>query len=331
LHKIRIRRKIAVPRGHFAFRGFAKGLVWADHPGIIPADRVFCGGGTVSDLVVDFRQPSADLAEYVSFFYQARQSEAQFSAVDRADFAQFRFILQGHSGQCEFVDGTVQAMPDCYIMGPTTGSTRMTGRGAIDVVGAGLLPAGWAGLVPMDASAAANRLFDAVDLLGPAVPEARTALAAAVDFDARVAVFEALLKGLMAQASPDFHGFVHQVNAWLAGSVAPQLPDLLKQTGLSLGQVERRCKRYFGSPPKLLARKFRALRTAIAMTHKDANLDEILVEGFYDQSHLIREMKQFTGMTPAAFAEQPTVLNRQLAKRIELERRNPMTRRPLIT
>lgn len=67
------------------------------------------------------------------------------------------------------------------------------------------------------------------------------------------------------------------------------------------------------------------------MTHKDAELDQFLAEGYYDQSHLIREMKQFTGMTPAAFAEQPTEFNRQLAKRIELERSNPLTRRSLIT
>jgi AraC-like DNA-binding protein len=284
----------------------------------------------MSDFVLEFRQPRPELAEYVSFFYQARQSDAGFDAVDRADFAQFRFIFAGSNGKCEFIDGTVQAMPDIYVQGPTTGSSRMSGSGAIDVLGAGLMPAGWAALVPMDASAAANRLFNAVDLLGPAVLAAREAMAAA-DFDARVAMFETLLKSLMAQNSHDFDGFVHHVNAWLAGSVLPQLPDLLERTGLSLSQVERRCKRYFGSPPKMLARKYRALRTAIAMTHKDANLDDILAEGYYDQSHLIREMKHFTGMTPAAFADQPTVFNQQLAKRIELERSNPLGQRPLIT
>jgi len=284
----------------------------------------------MSDFVLEFRQPGPDLAEYISFFYQARQSDARFDAVDRADFAQFRFIFAGHNGQCTYVDGTVQAMPEIYVQGPTTGSSRMSGSGAIDVLGAGLMPAGWAALVPMDASAAANRLFDAVDLLGPAVRDARDAMAA-VDFDARVALFETLLKGLMAQSNRDFHGFVHHVNAWLAGAVLPQVPDLLARTGLSLSQVERRCKRYFGSPPKMLARKYRALRTAIAMTHKDADLDHILAEGYYDQSHLIREMKHFTGMTPATFADQPTVFNQQLAKRIELERSNPLGQRPLIT
>lgn len=285
----------------------------------------------MSNLTVDFRQPSPDLAEHVSFFYQVRQEDGPFSGVDRADFAQFRFVLQGAEGCCTFVDGKVQAMPANYIQGPTTGSTQISGKAPIDVVGAGLMPSGWAALVPMDASAAANRLFDAGDLLGPKVAAAREAFAAAPDFDARVAIFEDLLTSLMAQTSPAFHDFVHEVNAWLSDSVAPQLADLLDRTGLSLSQVERRCKRYFGSPPRQLARKYRALRTAIAIAHKDPDLDTLLAEGFYDQSHLIREMKHFTGMTPATFAEQPTALNQQLAKRIELERRNPLPQRPLIT
>ena len=285
----------------------------------------------MSSLTVDYRQPSADLAEHVSFFYQVRQDEADFAVVDRADFAQLRFIIKGTHGACNFVDSKVQAMPDIYIMGPTTGSTGISGRGPVDVMGAGLMPSGWAALVPMDASAAANRLFDAVDLFGNCVTRAREALVSAPDFDARVAIFEDLLTGLMAQTSPAFHEFVHQVNAWLSASVSPQLGELLERTGFSLSQVERRCKRYFGSPPRQLARKYRALRTAIALAHKDPDLDMLLAEGFYDQSHLIREMKHFTGMTPATWADQPTVFNQQLAKRIELERSNPMPQRPLIT
>ena len=75
----------------------------------------------------------------------------------------------------------------------------------------------------------------------------------------------------------------------------------------------------------------RALRTAIAITHKDAELDDILAEGYFDQSHLIREMKHFTGMTPAAFAAQPTVFNTLIAKRSELERSHPLSRKSLIT
>ena len=31
-------------------------------------------------------------------------------------------------------------------------------------------------------------------------------------------------------------------------------------------------------------------------------------DGFYDQSHLIREVKQFTGLTPKQIRDQPTAL-----------------------
>ena len=285
--------------------------------------------------IIDYRQPRAALADHVSFFYHFRHDGAGFSAVNRAEFAQLRFIMAGENGQCRFVDGTVQAIPAICVQGPTTGNTQISGSGRIDVIGLGLMPEGWAALVPMDASAAANRLFDAVDLLGPKVLTARDALVAAPDFDARVAVLEDLLEYLMAQRPSDsigeFHGFVHKVNQWLADGAAPQISDLLARTGLSLAQVERRCKRYFGSPPKLLARKYRALRTAIAITHGDAELDDILAEGYFDQSHLIREMRHFTGMTPAAFAAQPTMFNMLIAKRIELERSRPIERHSLIT
>jgi len=280
---------------------------------------------------MDYRQPAAGLADQVSFFYHFRHDGDRLDEINRAEFAQLRFILAGDHGQCHFVDGTVQAIPPIVLQGPTTGTTRLTGSGPVEVVGMGLMPAGWAALVPMEASAAANRLFDAADLFGPRVVAARDSLRLAPDLDARVAVLESLLTDLITAAARPFDGFVHHVNAWLADSVAPDLDDLLARTGLSLAQVERRCKRYFGSPPKLLARKYRALRTAIAITHADADLDLILAEGYFDQSHLIREMKHFTGMTPAAFAAQPTVFNQLIAKRIELERQHPIGRRSVVT
>nr|WP_272628014.1 helix-turn-helix domain-containing protein [Sphingomonas sp. QA11] len=102
-------------------------------------------------------------------------------------------------------------------------------------------------------------------------------------------------------------------------------------TGLSLRQVQRGCKRYFGPPSKVLARKYRALRGAVAMMHRDPELNEMLEEGFYSQSRVTREIKHFTGMTPRAFAEHPTGLNREIAKRIALERENPIRRNGAIT
>lgn len=55
----------------------------------------------------------------------------------------------------------------------------------------------------------------------------------------------------------------------------------------------------YGMPPKYLARKYRALRAARAYAeHNEEELLE-LVDAFYDQSHMIREVKYFAGTTPA--------------------------------
>lgn len=283
------------------------------------------------NLKMDFRQPPARLADHFSFFYHLEQDGDRFEAVDRADYAQLRFILRGRNARYRFIDGTEQAMPDIYVLGPTTGCSSLSCDGAAEAIGVGLMPHGWAALVPMDASAAANRLFDARDLFGPVVIEVYEKLRETPDFDARVTILEEMLATLMRRQKPRYQAFVDQVNAWLAGAAAPDVNDLVALTGLSMRQVQRGCKRYFGSPPKVLARKYRALRAAVAMTHRDPELDALLVDGFYDQSHVAREIKHFTGMTPHAFAEHPTELNREIAKRIALERENPIRRSGVIT
>ena len=63
-------------------------------------------------------------------------------------------------------------------------------------------------------------------------------------------------------------------------------------------QLERLTKRYYGLPPKTLARKYRALRAASALARGEDLTDCDIANSFYDQSHLIREVKRFAGLTP---------------------------------
>ena len=55
-------------------------------------------------------------------------------------------------------------------------------------------------------------------------------------------------------------GFTDVVDAWSTADVSPDVDTLIAATGLSGRQVERLANRIYGAPPKLLARKFRALR-----------------------------------------------------------------------
>ncbi|MET0362710.1 MAG: helix-turn-helix domain-containing protein, partial [Sphingobium sp.] len=106
----------------------------------------------------------------------------------------------------------------------------------------------------------------------------------------------------------DVLDFVRHVDGWLCGGVSPEVAALAEMTGLSQRQLERRCKSLYGAPPKLLARKYRALRAAVALVADGATFADVAGRGFYDQSHMIREIKQFTGFTPGQIKAEPTIL-----------------------
>jgi AraC-like DNA-binding protein len=151
-------------------------------------------------------------------------------------------------------------------------------------------------------------MIDAEPLLGDRIGETLAALRAVNSTDAMAAIATDLIRELVKDACPENVEFARQVDAWLEASVSPEIDDLIAATGLSRRQVERKCNAMYGAPPKLLARKFRALRAAVAMCGRDLSFDDAVGQGFYDQSHLIREVKQFTGLTPKQIRDHPTAL-----------------------
>jgi AraC-like DNA-binding protein len=260
------------------------------------------------NIQLDYAVPSPALADYVTLFYWFRADVPAFEDVERADHAQIRFRLTPGGADYRFADGKVQTVADAHIVGPTTGAFHVRATGPIEVFGAGITPAGWAALVGIDASAAINRAINLSDLFGTKIVDAIDRLKVAPDLVAKAACCEAILEGLVSSQRPQTIQFVSQVDAWLSAGPSPQIDALVAATGLSRRQVERKCRALYGAPPKLLSRKYRALRAAVALVADHVSFDEAIDRGFYDQSHMIREIKQFTGMTPGQMRDEPGIL-----------------------
>jgi AraC-like DNA-binding protein len=233
-----------------------------------------------------------------------------FEDTERADHAQIRFRLNTRGAEYRFPDGSVQQAEGVHILGPTTGPVKVRAEGPVRVFGAGITPAGWSALIGAQASTMINRVFDAGALFGAALDGAIKQLAAGSDVAEMARIATPLLSGLISRHDGDALDFVRAVDAWLANEDSPDLDVLTAATGLSRRQVERKCNALYGAPPKLLARKYRALRAAVALASGRTSLDEVIDRGFYDQSHLIREIKQFTGLTPRQIAADPPLLAR---------------------
>lgn len=263
----------------------------------------------MDDVQLDYRVPSPAVAPYVTVFYQFRCDRPSFDDIERADHAQLRFrLLPGTATYC-FPGGAEQESTDSHIVGPTSGAIRSRAMGPVLMFGMGVTPAGWAAMMRSDASTMLNRMIDAETLLGVRrIRKANQALVDAATIDERVAIGEALVLELVASGDAGAAGFVATVDGWLAGSPSPEMDRLVTACGLSRRQVERKCKAFYGAPPKVLARKYRALRAAVALVTRDLTTDDLLDRGFYDQSHLIREVKQFTGLTPRQIKAEPTLL-----------------------
>ncbi len=259
-------------------------------------------------IQLDYAVPSAALADYVTLFYWFRTDLPVFEDVERADHAQIRFRLTPGSAEYRFADGKNQAVADAHIIGPTMGAFHARASGPVEVFGAGITPAGWAALFGVDASAAINRALNVADLFGAKAAHAIDWLRAAPDLASKATCCEAILLGLLSTRRPRTIQFVRQVDAWLSEGTSPEIDALVRATGLSRRQVERKCRALYGAPPKLLARKYRALRVAVALVADDVSFDEAIGRGFYDQSHMIREIKQFTGMTPGQMKAEPGAL-----------------------
>jgi len=274
----------------------------------------------VSDIELDYAVPAADLRDYITLFYYFRADIPIFEDTERADHAQFRFRLSSGAAEYRFPDETVQRPSDIHIIGPTSGAMGVLVEGPVEVFGMGVTPGGWAALIGHDASNLLNSVIDAAGLFGAArLRTAADALRAAPDLPARVAIAEELVRELIRADDRGAMAFARRVDAWLGGSPSPEMEDLVVATGLSRRQVERKCKALYGAPPKLLARKYRALRAAVALVSDSESVDDLIARGFYDQSHLIREVKQFTGHTPRQIKAEPSLLSQ-----LTIERRSAL-------
>lgn len=269
------------------------------------------------DITLDYAAPEGDLRELLSVFYEFRAPIPVFEDVERADFAQIRFMLSGQ-GTYHFADGHEQASSPVTIVGPTTGNTKVRVEGPIHIFGAGLLPAGWGALMGFEASTLVNRAIDATHLFGPGLFDVIEELRAADSLEAKVAIGSRVTRELAKRIEETPVWFTRVVDEWLESALSPDVQDLVDRIGLSRRQVERQCKRLYGVPPKLLSRKYRAIRAATTLARGEAEVGELIGESFYDQSHFIREIKQFTGLTPKRFSEDLPVLAKLTVKPAEL-------------
>jgi AraC-like DNA-binding protein len=101
---------------------------------------------------------------------------------------------------------------------------------------------------------------------------------------------------------------IQTVSRWISSEFDPDVEALFAKLTQSRSTATRIIRNYFGASPKQLMRKYRALRAATLLCDPDATPEmRTRVESlFYDQPHMIREIRHFTGRTPGALDSDDT-------------------------
>jgi AraC-like DNA-binding protein len=252
---------------------------------------------------IEWKRAKGRLLPHVESYYLFRCDGPELEAMERVDLGQIRFLIRG-TGEMTFPDGHVEKMKPIMVAGPGTAAASYRMQGPVLCFGVVLRAIGWKALIGIPAHKVTDHIIDGEKLFCERAPMLLEQLKGMSELDDMISAIapQLIMRQEEVKPVPEPHfPFLRAVREW-AASEDPAIDDLYatiqETSGLGERQVQRLCLEYFGGPPTKLKRKFRAIRAAMQI-FQGAPLSDVLGP-FSDQSHMINEVKHFTGHTPTS-------------------------------
>ena len=263
-------------------------------------------------IMVDYIAPPQPLAPFVTTLYHFRCDEPVIRDIQPAAIGNLCFFPHG-KGEMLFAAGHRDPNHEVGLLTPLSRATPIVVTGPFHAFGAALTPVGWAALTGLHAGQHRDRLLPAGAVLGPGIDALGQELLAAYRAgtmsgrDCALAV-GGYIGANLRRVNPRHLELIAATGQWLAASFNPEASALTGTANYSARQVQRLVERYFGLPPRALARKYRALRAAALLSAPQLSMEDesAIAEAFFDQPHMIREIAHFVGRTPARLGDAST-------------------------
>ncbi len=277
-------------------------------------DTMSTASGYVTPSQIEVAQfvPPPELAPFVTQFYHFRCNQRRVRDAQPAALGHIVFYLQG-KGTLRFEDGQTYWNDPVSLFGPGMAHAEFDIEGPFEDFGLAMSPLGFVALTGKPATALADRMVDAAELFGDGITEM------AIRFreerkHGRITVREmveqttAFLLPFIRHVPADHIELIQTVSQWISSEFDPDVEAVFAKIDKSRSTATRLIRHYFGASPKQLMRKYRALRAATLLCDPDATPEmRARVESlFYDQPHMIREIRHFTGRTPGALDSDDT-------------------------
>lgn len=251
-------------------------------------------------------QPNADLEALISCYWTLEvpaETSAQKQRIIPDGCIEMAFIL-GDDIKRYTTDQDFILQPRAMVLGQTIEPFFIEPTGYVNTFAVRFYPYGFANFVSIPIQDLANKETPIAVLFGEknaTILEQK--IIQATNSKQRIAIIEHfLLEKLKDKSTIDI--IVKQtVDALLSSNGNESITTILKADQSKRRQLERNFKKQIGVSPKQLGKLIR-LQTALKMLlNEDAqSLTNIAYESaYFDQSHFIKDFKEFTGINPKAF------------------------------
>lgn len=198
------------------------------------------------------------------------------------------------------------ASPRVAVVGPQTQARPgLSVWGQIDNFTIHFQPSGFHQLFGIPMTKLTDAAYDAYSVIGTHIPSLEHQLGDAAGFAERIQIFEQHLTRVLGS-----HGTLDPVaitaNRLFESNGIHRVSAMASASGLSARQFERRFMAQVGVAPKLYTR---IVRFNAALDHKLRLPNRAWIQiandyDFYDQMHLVRDCRAFTGESPSRFFAQ---------------------------
>jgi AraC-like DNA-binding protein len=257
-------------------------------------------------------RPSADLVPYIRRFYVFEAPLPEGAVIEDfllSETAFVRCLLRG-DWTAETSSGEWTTAGNVVFFGANSRPLRVRVKGGFAVTGFAVRPSGWHALFANAHQAFSDRMMPLRDLWGDLADKMFAAVSRASTDDGQLAAMESALREQIALLHrPDADAQMARFEVIARTDSTMRVEDAAMDVGLSTRQLERRCLATFGLTPKAILRRSRFLDSATALRgFSSPNERELDALRYFDQSHMNREFRKYTGMTPRTFANAVTPL-----------------------
>jgi len=207
-------------------------------------------------------------------------------------------------------DGLSERQPATMVVGVWTQPIGLVAPPGFDTVGIRIKPGAASALWADSMDRFTDAVVDATAVWGRAATDVRDRLAETASHSRRLEIIAAFLETRLRQHEPALAGLVDRIAA-AHGCLA--IDALAAESGTSPRQLERAFRAHVGVSPKMFSRivRFQNVLRCSARIQPGAAGDaagrswaDVACEcGYADQSHLIRDFRQFAGETPTSLCE----------------------------